>query len=334
MQINKTNRMQKQKILITGSNGQIGTVLGNKLIDIYGLDNVILTDIAENNHKNGIFEKLDILNIPHFKELIKDYKITQIFHLASLLSASGERNPMRTWNINFNGLLNILDLSKANNIEKLFFPSSIAVFGNTTPKEYTEQDVPLVPDTVYGIGKVAGELWCNYYAKRYGLDVRSLRYPGIISYESMPGGGTTDYAVEIFHYAVKNKKYSCFLEKDTVLPMMYMEDAINATIQLMQAPSENIKLRYSYNLGAFSFSPEEIYNEILKHIPEFEIEYKPDFRQNIADSWVKRIDDSRARKDWGWKPKYNFENMVEDMILNLKKLYKIASNKEQVGLII
>jgi len=325
--------MQNQKILITGSNGQIGTVLGDKLIDIFGIDNVVLTDIAKNNHKRGIFEKLDILNTGHFKELIQDYKITQIYHLASLLSASGEKNPMRTWNINFNGLLNILELSKDNNIRKLFFPSSIAVFGDTTPKENTPQDVPLVPKTVYGIGKVAGELWCNYYANRYGLDVRSLRYPGIISYESMPGGGTTDYAVEIFHYAIKNKKYTCFLEENTVLPMMYMEDAINGTIQLMQAPSENIKVRYSYNLAAFSFSPKEIYNEILKHIPNFEIEYKPDFRQQIADSWVKRIDDSRARQDWEWKPKYNFEQMVEDMIINLKKQYNSKTNKEKLDLI-
>ncbi len=325
--------MQNQKILITGSNGQIGTVLGDKLIDIFGIDNVILTDIAKNNHKRGIFEKLDILNTGHFKELIQDYKITQIYHLASLLSASGEKNPMRTWNVNFNGLLNILELSKDNGIKKLFFPSSIAVFGDTTPKENTPQDVPLVPKTVYGIGKVSGELWCNYYANRYGLDVRSLRYPGIISYESMPGGGTTDYAVDIFHYAVKNEKYTCFLEENTVLPMMYMEDAINGTIQLMQAPSENIKVRYSYNLAAFSFSPKEIYNEILKHIPNFEIEYKPDFRQQIADSWVKRIDDSRARQDWGWKPKYNFEQMVEDMIINLKKQYNSKTNIEKLDLI-
>ena len=325
--------MQNQKILITGSNGQIGTVLGDKLIDIFGIDNVILTDIAKNNHKRGIFEKLDILNTGHFKELIQDYKITQIYHLASLLSASGEKNPMRTWNVNFNGLLNILELSKDNGIKKLFFPSSIAVFGDTTPKENTPQDVPLVPKTVYGIGKVSGELWCNYYANRYGLDVRSLRYPGIISYESMPGGGTTDYAVDIFHYAVKNEKYTCFLEENTVMPMMYMEDAINATIQLMQSPKENIKIRYSYNIGAFSFSPKEIYNEILKHIPNFEIEYKPDFRQQIADSWVKRIDDSRARQDWGWKPKYNFEQMVEDMIINLKKQYNSKTNKEKLDLI-
>jgi len=325
--------MQNQKILITGSNGQIGTVLGDKLIDIFGIDNVILTDIAKNNHKRGIFEKLDILNTGHFKELIQDYKITQIYHLASLLSASGEKNPMRTWNVNFNGLLNILELSKDNGIKKLFFPSSIAVFGDTTPKENTPQDVPLVPKTVYGIGKVSGELWCNYYANRYGLDVRSLRYPGIISYESMPGGGTTDYAVDIFHYAVKNEKYTCFLEENTVMPMMYMEDAINATIQLMQSPKENIKIRYSYNIGAFSFSPKEIYNEILKHIPNFEIEYKPDFRQQIADSWVKRIDDSRARQDWGWKPKYNFEQMVEDMIINLKKQYNSKTNIEKLDLI-
>ncbi len=325
--------MQTQKILITGSNGQIGTVLSDKLIDIFGLDNVILTDIAANNHKRGIYEKLDILNTAHFQELIDDYQITQIYHLASLLSASGEKAPMRTWDINFNGLLNILELARKNNIKKLFFPSSIAVFGDTTPKENTPQDVPLVPDTVYGIGKVAGELWINYYANRYKLDIRSLRYPGIISHESMPGGGTTDYAVEIFHYAVKKEKYTCFLKEDTVMPMMYMEDAINATIQLMQAPAENIKIRYGYNLGAFSFSPKEIYNEILKYIPDFEIEYKPDFRQQIADSWVKRIDDSRARQDWGWKEKYNFEEMVADMVLNLKKHYYKENNAKKIDLV-
>jgi len=319
--------MQTEKILVTGSNGQIGTVLSEKLIEIFGESNVILTDIAENNHAHGIFERLDILDTEHFQELIDKYKITQIYHLASLLSASGERNPMKTWDINFNGLLNILELARKNELNKLFFPSSIAVFGDTTPKENTAQDVPLVPDTVYGIGKVAGELWCNYYAKRYSLDIRSLRYPGIISYESMPGGGTTDYAVEIFHYAVKKEKYTCFLRNNTVMPMMYMEDAVNATINLMQAPKENIKLRYSYNVGAFSFSPLDIYNEIKKHIPEFEIEYVPDFRQNIADSWVKQIDDSKARDDWGWKPKYDFKTMVEDMIINLKKLY---SEKELV----
>lgn len=310
--------MQQEKILITGANGQIGTCLSKKLIELFGHDNVLITDIQQPDQVHGQFELLDILDETHFQELLDSYKITQIYHLASLLSASGESNPMKTWDINFNGLLSILELARKNSINKLFFPSSIAVFGDTTPKENALQDVPLVPDTVYGIGKVAGELWCNYYFKRYGLDVRSLRYPGIISYQSLPGGGTTDYAVEIFHEAIKNKNYNCFLKEDTMLPMMYMEDAINATINLMEAPKENIKIRYSYNIGAFSFTPKEIYMEILKYIPDFDIEYNPDFRQAIADSWVKRINDKEARKDWGWNPKFTFEEMVKDMIVNLK----------------
>ena len=313
--------MQNEKILITGANGQIGEVLSEKLISMYGNDNVLTTDIGHLDHIHGRFEKLDILDLVHFQEIIEKEKITQIYHLASLLSASGESNPMNTWNINFNGLLNVLELARKNNVKKVFFPSSIAVFGDTTPKENAEQDVPLVPDTVYGIGKVAGELWCNYYSKKYDLDVRSLRYPGIIGYQSMPGGGTTDYAIEIFHSAVKGEKYKCFLDENTMLPMMYMDDAINATINIMEAPIEEMKIRYGYNLGAFSFTPKELYNEIKKLYPDFEIEYCPDFRQQIAESWVKRIDDEEARKDWGWKPQYNLEEMVKDMITNLKKQY-------------
>ena len=311
--------MQKENILITGANGQIGTVLSQKLIDIYGKDHVLTTDIAHLDNIHGQFERLDILDTKRFKELIEKYKITQIYHLASLLSASGEKAPLKTWKINFDGLLNVLELARTQEIKKLFFPSSIAVFGDTTPKEFTGQDVPLLPDTVYGIGKVAGELWCNYYHKRYGLDVRSIRYPGIIGYQSEPGGGTTDYAVEIFHKAVKGEKFICFLKKDTKLPMMYMDDAINATLKLMNAPTEQIKIRYGYNIAAFSFTPEELYLEIKKYIPGFEIEYNPDFRQQIAESWVKEIDDTKAREDWGWKPQYDFEHMVKDMIEHLKK---------------
>lgn len=313
--------MQKENILITGANGQIGTVLSQKLMDVYGDDHVLTTDIGHLDNIHGRFEKLDILDTGRLQELLEKYGITQIYHLASLLSASGEKNPMKTWNVNFNGLLNILEVSRAKGIKKVFFPSSIAVFGDTTPKEFTPQDVPLLPDTVYGIGKVAGELWCNYYHKRYGLDVRSVRYPGIIGYQSLPGGGTTDYAVEIFHKAVKGEKFVCFLREDTKLPMMYMDDAINATLQLMEAPAEKVKLRYGYNIAAFSFTPEELYLKIKKYYPDFQIEYRPDFRQAIADSWVKEIDDSKAREDWGWKPQYDFDMMVEDMIKHLSRQY-------------
>lgn len=310
------------KILITGANGQIGTVLAKRLVELFGENNVLITDLNKPQNVECHFEHLDILDTTKFQSLIDKYKITQIYHLASLLSAKGEQNPALTWNVNFNGLMNILEICKSNNIKKLFFPSSIAVFGNTTPKINTQQDVPLLPDTVYGISKVAGELWCNYYAKKYKLDVRSLRYPGIIGYQSLPGGGTTDYAVDIFHYAVKNQKYTCFLKEDTMMPMMYMEDAMNATLAIMEAPVENISIKSSYNLGAFSFTPKEIYEEICKHIPGFEIEYIPDFRQQIADSWVKSIDDSAARNDWGWKPSFSFEDMVSDMIENLRKYYQ------------
>lgn len=310
-----------EKILITGANGQIGTVLAKRLVDIFGENNVLTTDLIKPQNPECQFEQLDILDPTKFQSLIDRYKITQIYHLASLLSAKGEQNPALTWNVNFNGLMNILEICKTNKIKKLFFPSSIAVFGNTTPKSNTEQDVPLLPDTVYGIGKVAGELWCNYYANKFKLDVRSLRYPGIIGYESLPGGGTTDYAVEIFHEALKHGHYTCFLKEDTMMPMMYMADAMNATLAIMEAPEENIKIKYSYNVGAFSFTPKEIFEEIKIHIPDFKIEYIPDFRQQIADSWVKSIDDSAARNDWGWKPQFNFKKMVEDMIINLKKIY-------------
>ena len=312
-----------EKILITGANGQIGTVLARRLVELFGESHVLATDLNKPQTSECHFEQLDILDPTKFQSLIDKYKITQIYHLASLLSAKGEQNPSLTWNVNFNGLMNILELCKTNSIKKLFFPSSIAVFGSTTPKSDTQQDVPLLPDTVYGIGKVAGELWCNYYANKYNLDVRSLRYPGIIGYQSLPGGGTTDYAVEIFHEALKKGEYTCFLKEDTMMPMMYMDDAMNATLSIMEAPAEKIKIKYSYNVGAFSFTPKEIYEEIKKHVPGFKIDYVPDFRQLIAESWVKSIDDSAARNDWGWKPTYNFRSMVEDMIINLKKYYNI-----------
>jgi nucleoside-diphosphate-sugar epimerase len=309
--------MANPKILVTGAFGQIGTVLVGALIDRYGYENVLATDIWTDDRKISQYEYLDILDLERFEYLIDHYGITQIYHMAALLSAKGENNPKLTWDVNLNAYLSILELARKKNIERLFFPSSIAVFGATTPQYDTPQDCPLVPTTVYGISKVAGELWSNYYHERYGLDVRSLRYPGIIGYQSPPGGGTTDYAVEIFHHAVREGHYNCFIDRDTRLPMMYMDDAIRATIDLMEAPSENIRLRYGYNLSEMSFTPGEIYEAIKKHLPDFTIEYNPDFRQKIAESWTKSIDDSKAREDWNWEPRFDLESMVADMLEHL-----------------
>lgn len=306
------------KILVTGANGQIGRVLTEELRIKYGTNAVLATDITKLSVTVEPFEFLDILNIQRLREIIIDHGINQIYHLAAILSANGEWNPLKTWNINLNGLLSVLDLAREFNMQKVFFPSTIAVFGTTTPRINTAQDVPLLPSTVYGISKATGELWCNYYFKRYGVDVRSLRYPGIIGWQSLPAGGTTDYAVEIFHAALKDKQYTCFLKEDTRLPMMYMDDAIKATIDLMEAPSETISVRYSYNLAAMSFTPAEIASEIQKHIPEFSISYEPDFRQDIAASWSETIDDSVARNDWNWKPKYDLPSMTKDMLDHLK----------------
>lgn len=308
-------------ILITGANGQIGTVLADALRLAYGEDNVLATDIKKPEASTGLFEMLDILNVQRIIEIVGDYKITTIYHLAAILSASGEWNPQKTWNVNLNGFLSILELARAEGLKKVFFPSTIAVFGPTTPRERTPQHAPMVPATVYGISKTTGELWSDYYFNRYGLDVRSVRYPGIISYQSMPGGGTTDYAVDIFHQALQLQQYTCFLEANTRLPMMYMDDAIRATLELMAAPAEDIKIRTSYNLAAMSFTPAELAAEIKKHIPDFNIIYKPDHRQEIAASWTESIDDSEARKDWGWKHHYDIESMTIDMLDHLKKKY-------------
>lgn len=310
--------MPQTKILITGANGQIGRVLTEELRKLHGTEAVLATDIAKLPVTVEPFEFLDILNHQRLKEIVYDHNITQIYHLAAILSANGEWNPIKTWNINLNGLLSILELAREKNMDKIFFPSTIAVFGNTTPRINTPQDVPLLPSTVYGMSKCTGELWCNYYFNKYGVDVRSLRYPGIIGWQSLPAGGTTDYAVEIFHAALKEKHYSCFLAEGTRLPMMYMDDAIKATIELMEAPKESISCRYGYNLAAMSFTPAEIASEIQKHIPEFTISYKPDFRQDIASTWSETIDDSLARKDWSWKPGYDLTNMTEDMLKQLK----------------
>ncbi|HMQ07292.1 MAG TPA: NAD-dependent epimerase/dehydratase family protein [Saprospiraceae bacterium] len=313
--------MKRDKILVTGANGQIGKVLTQSLRMEYGTDRVIASDIVKSAEDNDPYVFLDILNETRLYEIIEDHAITQIYHLAAILSASGEWNPVKTWNINLNGLLTILKLAKEKNIEKVFFPSTIAVFGHTTPRMDTQQHVPMTPETVYGISKVAGELWCNYYHLKYGIDVRSLRYPGIIGYQSIPHGGTTDYAVEIFHEMLKGNTYTCFLKEDTRLPMMYIPDAISATIQLMQAPSSQITVRTSYNLAAMSFTPKEIFEEIKKHLPQATIRYKPDFRQEIAAAWTESIDDSRARSDWNWNHAYDLPRMTEDMIINIKKLY-------------
>lgn len=309
-------------ILVTGANGQIGTVLTEALRTAFGEEQVLATDIKKPDGHAGPFEMLDILNTQRITEIVDDYNITTIYHLAAILSANGEWNPQKTWNINLNGSLAILELARAQGVRKVFFPSTIAVFGTTTPREMTPQHTVIEPSTVYGISKATNELWCNYYFNRYGLDVRSVRYPGIISYQSMPGGGTTDYAVDIFHQALLKGEYSCFLKENTRLPMMYMDDAIRATLELMEAPAESIKIRTSYNLAAMSFSPGELAEEIKKHIPDFKISYTPDHRQLIAESWTESIDDHEARKDWGWAPEYDIATMTSEMLNQLKQKYQ------------
>lgn len=316
--------MSKRKILVTGANGQLGQVITKELRNRHGKEQVIATDIRKLDHDDGLFEFLDIMNVHRLYEIVHDYNITEIYHLAAILSANGEWNPSKTWNVNFDGLLSILNLVKTQELDRLFFPSTIAVFGSTTPHRDTPQFTSLIPETVYGMSKVSGELWCNYYHEKYGVDVRSIRYPGVIGHQTMPGGGTTDYAVEIFYKALTEKQYECFLKPDTRLPMIYMDDVINATMKLMEAPSEDIKIRTSYNLAAISFTPAEIADEIKKHIPDFQITYKPDFRQEIAESWSESIDDSHARMDWGWNHSYDLSAMVEDMIKNLKSKLNIS----------
>ncbi len=310
--------MSKPTILVTGAGGQIGTVLTESLRRRYGRDQVIATDIRPTSQPNGIFEQLDIMDKDRLSQLIQDYKITQIYHLVAILSANGEKNPLRTWQINMDSLFNVLEAARTHKIDRIFFPSSIATFGPNAPAFNTPQFSYLDPTTVYGISKVAAENWCNYYCSKYGLDIRSLRYPGIISYQSEAGGGTTDYAVDIFHEALDKGSFSCFLKADTKLPMIYMEDAVRATMELMECPSEQIKIRTSYNLAGLSFTPEEIANEIKKHIPDFTIAYNPDFRQAIADSWPASIDDSSARKDWAWKPRFDLSKMTSEMLAQLK----------------
>jgi len=312
--------MVKEKILVIGASGQIGVELTLALRKIYGASNVIASDLREQNdllQGTGPYVSLDVMNKEMLHVQVIRQGVTQIYLLAAILSATGEKNPNLAWHLNMQGLLNVLDIAKEEKLSKVYWPSSIAVFGPTSPKKNCPQQTIIEPTTVYGISKYAGEFWCNYFFMKYGVDVRSLRYPGLISYKSAPGGGTTDYAIEIFQEAVEEKSYESFLEKDTYLPMMYMPDAIRATIELMEAPKEKITIRTSYNIAAISFSPAEIAAEIKKHIPEFRINYKPDYRQVIANSWPQSIDDSVARTDWGWKPEYDLSAMTKDMLQNL-----------------
>lgn len=312
--------MVKEKILVIGASGQIGVELTLALRKIYGNASVVASDLREENDLlkgTGPYVSLDVMNKEMLHVQVIRQNITQIYLLAAILSATGEKNPNLAWSLNMQSLLNVLDIAREEKLTKVYWPSSIAVFGPTSPKQNCPQQTVIEPITVYGISKYAGEFWCNYYHQRFGVDVRSLRYPGLISYKSAPGGGTTDYAIEIFNEAKEEKKYECFLSEGTYLPMMYMPDAIKATIDLMEAPAEKISVRTSYNLSGMSFSPKEIAAEIKKHIPEFTISYKPDYRQAIANSWPQSIDDSVARNDWGWKEEYDLNRMTKDMLDNL-----------------
>lgn len=317
------NRMQTDKILVIGACGQLGTELTLALREIYGATSVIASDLqcrVPLLSQTGPFEKLDVLEPQRLVAIINKHHITQIYHLAAMLSATGEQNPKFAWKLNVNGLLHVLDIAQEKKLHKIYWPSSIAVFGPHTPSQQTPQFTTMDPNTVYGISKLAGERWCEYYFEKYGVDVRSLRYPGLISYKTPPGGGTTDYAIDIYHKALEGAPFECFLAENTSLPMMYMPDAIKATLQIMDAPSAEVKIRSSYNVGAFSFSPKEITQAIQTHIPAFRITYKPDFRQQIADSWPDTIDDTAARTDWHWQPEYSLQTMTNDILVNLKRL--------------
>jgi nucleoside-diphosphate-sugar epimerase len=314
--------MVKDKILVIGACGQIGVELTLALRRIHGGSNVVASDLREENDLlkgTGPYVSMDVMNKEMLHVQVIRQNITQIYLLAAILSATGEKNPGLAWNINMQSLLNVLDIAREEKIHKVYWPSSIAVFGPTSPKLYCPQQTIIEPTTVYGISKYAGEFWCNYYYQRFGVDVRSLRYPGLISYKSAPGGGTTDYAVEIFYDAVADRHYDCFLAEDTYLPMMYMPDAIRATIELMEAPADHISVRTSYNISGMSFSPKEIGAEILKHIPDFTIAYNPDYRQKIAESWPQSIDDSVARRDWNWKEEFYLSSMTTDMLQHISK---------------
>ena len=313
--------MVKEKILVIGASGQIGVELTLALRKIYGGANVVASDLREENpllHGTGPYVSLDVMNKEMLHVQIIRQNITQVYLLAAILSATGEKNPNLAWSLNMQSLLNVLDIAREEKLHKVYWPSSIAVFGPTSPKHQCPQQTVIEPVTVYGISKYAGEFWCNYYHQRFGVDVRSLRYPGLISYKSAPGGGTTDYAVEIFHEAVEEQQYTCFLKEDTYLPMMYMPDPIRATIELMEADAAKINIRTSYNLSGMSFSPKEIGAAIQAHMPDFKMFYQPDYRQQIADSWPASIDDSVARNDWGWKEEYDLLGMTADMLKHIK----------------
>jgi nucleoside-diphosphate-sugar epimerase len=309
------------KILIIGACGQIGTELTHRLRAEYGNDNVIASDIRKLNTdivNNGIFEVVNALDYNQIEHLVEQYEITDVYLMAALLSATAEKNPAFAWDLNMNSLFHVLNLAKAGKIKKIFWPSSIAVFGPTTPRENTPQYTIMEPTTVYGISKQTGERWCEYYHHQYGVDVRSIRYPGLISWTTEPGGGTTDYAVDIYHKALKKGRFECFLSENTKLPMMYMDDAINATVNIMKAPAEAIKIRSSYNLSGVSFTPKEVALSIKNHLPNFEITYQPDFRQKIADSWPASIDDAEARHDWGWHHQFELDDITREMLENLR----------------
>ena len=309
-----------ERILVTGSSGQIGSELVPKLIERYGADNVICVDLKEPTEKLCAFEKLDVTDKAGFEKIVKEGAISQIYHLASILSATGEKMPEKTWEVNMGSLASVLDFARSYNI-RVFWPSSIAAFGPTTPRDNTPQKTVMEPSTMYGVTKTAGELLCNYYHIKYGVDVRSLRYPGLISWKQEPGGGTTDYAVDIFYKGLTTGKYECFVSEDTVLPMMYMDDAISGTLKLMDADGDKLTVRTGYNMAAISFSAKDLAEEVKKHIPELEVSYSPDERQKIANSWPKSIDDSVARADWGWAHEYDLARMVEIMIKNLKNKF-------------
>ena len=320
--------MENEKILVIGAGGQLGSELTQGLWERHGKANVVATDVKDPSSElaSGNFEKLDVLNKVQLEGLLASHKFTQIYHLAAVLSATGEKNPEMAWKLNMDGLLYVLEASVKFKIKKVYWPSSIAVFGPNTPKKWTPQDTVMDPATIYGISKLAGERWCAWYHQKFALDVRSLRYPGLIGYKAHPGGGTTDYAVDIFFKALTEKRYECFLKPETYLPMMFMDDAVKATIDLMDAPAEKIRVRSSYNISAMSFCPAELASEIKKHISGFEVQYKPDFRQSIADSWPMSIDDSVASDQWGWKPAFGLPEMVAEMLDKIPRFHKdIAS---------
>lgn len=309
-----------KKILVIGAGGQIGTELVLLLEEKFGKDAVIASDIKDECPKalkDSKYVALNVLDNDKLSSIVKEEGVTDVYLLAALLSATAEKDPKFAWKLNMDGLFNVLDLAKDGHIKKVFWPSSIAVFGPTTPKRDTPQHTTMEPSTVYGISKQAGEQWCAWYHEKYGVDVRSIRYPGLISYSTLPGGGTTDYAVDIFYHAKQNAEYTCFVNEETTLPMMYMDDAVRATVELMEAPASKIKIRNSYNLGGVSFTPEDLKEEIKKQIPDFKISYAPDFRQKIADSWPESINDESAEKDWGWKHEFDLKKIVSVMLNNV-----------------